>query len=176
MSWPTKSELTPIKFVCKCIETAQPIKGKKQLKFSRVWPKVNQVWRVLITIYTYIYKSRFVCIITKKLIYTGIKRVCLSPLWCLQLIAVRYCKFLHPDFWNHYSFTPKIHTIMYIICTNRLAPGMLWNIGYPSERHLKPQISWNLITYFSITQSLWNFAQSTAMTPLCSVQISKQLP
>ena len=51
------------------------------------------------------------------------------------------------------------------------------NIGYLSKTHLKPKsrkISF-LITYFSLTQWFWNFAQSTAVTLLCSVQNFKTI-
>ena len=57
-----------------------------------------------------------------------------------------------------------------------LEAGVLCKIGYPSETHLKlksREIS--SITSVSIVQSVWNFAQSTAVTLSCSVQNFKAI-
>ena len=53
------------------------------------------------------------------------------------------------------------------------SPGVLCNIGYPSENPLKLkscEISFVHDTYLSIIQSFRNFAQSTAVSLPCSVQ------
>ena len=59
------------------------------------------------------------------------------------------------------------------------ADGMLglFNIGYLFEAHLNPNLvkSRLPITYYSVTQSFWNFAQSTAVILLCSVQNLKMI-
>ena len=55
-------------------------------------------------------------------------------------------------------------------------PGVLCNIWYPSQTHLKnPVKSRLLIIYLSVIQSLWNFVQSTAVILSCSVQNFKTI-
>ena len=52
--------------------------------------------------------------------------------------------------------------------------GVLCNMGYPSQTHLKLK-SRPSITSILIIQLVWNFAQSTALILPCSVQHFKRL-
>ena len=52
-------------------------------------------------------------------------------------------------------------------------PGLLCNIGHPSETHLKVKSRKVLLAHNLFVQSFWHFAQSTTAILLCSVQYSK---
>ena len=88
--------------------------------------------------------------------------------WLAILLALG-----HWDIWcKSMPFQTLIDMMFYLVPSS---PGVLCNIDieYPSEMHLKTQISQSLVcslTYFAFAQSFWNFAQSTAVILPCPVQ------
>ena len=68
--------------------------------------------------------------------------------------------------------TPPIRIPVEAVELGTNLPRVLCNIGYPSETHLNSNLAKSIlsITSVSIFQSVCNFAQSTTVILLCSVQ------